>query len=95
MVLGRYLECDVRVDTPVKIAGEERKKKKEERKTKRCLQRKETVAPVGKRPRLLTWEGVWERRSFVSKVRGFCRDRRYPTWASGERRNSAKENIRR
>ena len=45
-----------------------KREKKEERKKKRWLQREETVATVGERTRLLTWEVVLERRSFVSEV---------------------------
>ena len=36
------------------------KEKKGRRKKKRCLQRKQTVATVGKGLRLLAWEGVLE-----------------------------------
>ena len=67
-----------------------KRKQKEKRKTQRCLQR--NLATVGKRPTLLTWEGVLEETKLrLRKERGFCRDRRYSTWASGGRMNSAKE----
>ena len=53
---------------------------KEERKTKRCLQREQTVATAGNRPRILTWEGVLEEtRLHLPSERGSYRDRRYPT----------------
>ena len=68
------------------------KEKKERWKTKRCLQRNQTVATVDNRPRLLAGEGVLEETKLrLRKERGFCRDRRYSTWASGGRMNSAKE----
>ena len=57
MLLDRYPECDARLDTQEKTKRKEGKKKRE---TKCCLQREQTVATVGNRSRLLTWEGVLE-----------------------------------
>ena len=74
---------DSRYIPRVRITGiyprENRKKgnreKKEERKTKRCLHREQTVATGGNRPSLLTWEGVLEETTRrLRKERGFCID---------------------
>ena len=45
----------------------EKKEKKEKQEDKALSSGEQTVATVGNRPRLLAWEGVLERRSFISK----------------------------
>ena len=56
------------------------KKEKKKRMANRCLQREQTVATVGKRPRLLAWEGVLEEaRLRLRSGRAFGRDRGYLT----------------
>ena len=52
------------------------------------------VATVDNRPALLTCEGVLEETNLrLRNERGSCRDRRFSTWVSGGRINSAKENY--
>ena len=71
--------------------SKERKERKKG-KTKRCLQREQKGATLGNGPTLLGREGVLEETKLrLRNKRGFCRERRYPTWASGGRMNSAKE----
>ena len=81
----------MRVDTQEKTERKKRKKrnKKEDKAlssaaTNGSNRREKTSAPnVG--------GCIGETKLRLQKKRGFCRDRGYPTWASGGRMNSAKE----
>ena len=90
MPLDRYQECEVRVYTQEKTERKERKRKMKKGRQSVVFSRK-TVPTVGNRTRLLTWGGVLEETKLrLRKERTFCGDRRYLTWASGARTNSAK-----